>query len=75
MSARTLPPGFPLDAIESDIDYDFVRIGDAQYVLPVHSESSTCERGSYVCLRNETVFKDYDKFGASTSITFDGGGK
>lgn len=75
MSARTLPPGFPLDAIESDVDYDFVRIGDAQYVLPVHSESYTCERGVGTCLRNETVYRDYDKFGASTNITFDGPSK
>ena len=66
---------FPLDTIESNTDFDFVKIGGAEYVLPVRSVSFTCERGAFVCLKNETDFRDYDKFGASANITFDDGAK
>jgi len=73
--ARGVPGYFPLDALESDTDYDFVTIGDEKYCLPARSEDITCVRGSTLCFRNETVFQDYKKFGADTSITFDGGAK
>ena len=75
MSARGLPEWFALSAIHTDTTYSFVHIGQADYVLPTHSVSATCERNGLVCLKNETVFRNYDKFTANSSITFDGGGK
>jgi hypothetical protein len=75
MSARDLPKWFPLDSTEMITDYDLVRIGTEQYVLPVRSVSLTCERSALICLKNDTVFKNYDKFSASSNITFDGSPK
>jgi len=75
VSARDLPPGFPLDTVETSVDYDVVQIGDGTYLLPIHSETVTCERGGNECYRNATVFEEYRKFGADTIITFDGGAK
>jgi hypothetical protein len=57
--------------VESAIDYDFVAIGDAKFLLPVHSEALDCERGTKSCSRNVIDFRDYKKFTADTSISFD----
>jgi len=73
ISAREVPAAFPMDAVETSVDYDFVPIGDEKYVLPTHSETVTCAR--YQCYKNVTVFQDYHKFGADTSIAYDSGQK
>ena len=46
MSARNMPKTFALDTVESAVDYDYVLIGDQKYLLPVHSEALSCERGT-----------------------------
>jgi len=71
MSAHNIPRSFPLDTVESSVDYDFVPIGDGKYLLPVHSEALTCVRGTSECSRNVIEFRNYKKFTADTSITFD----
>jgi hypothetical protein len=71
LSARNLPGGFPLDQVESSIDYDYVLIADRKYLLPTHSEALSCARGGVDCSRNVTEFRDYRKFTADTSITFE----
>jgi len=70
-SARNIPRGFPLDTVESAVDYDYVMISGTKYLLPVHAESLSCERGTSGCGRNVIEFRNYRKFGADTSITFD----
>jgi len=71
LAARDLPRGFPLDTVESAVDYDYVRLGDAQqYLLPTHAEALSCARGTADCQRNVTEFRNYKKFSADTSITF-----
>jgi hypothetical protein len=71
LAARNMPRAFPLDTVESSVDYDYVPIGDARYLLPVHSEALSCERGTSVCGRNSIDFRNYKKFTADSSITFD----
>jgi len=71
MSARGLPSGFPVATIDSRTDYDFVKIGDARFLLPVHSQTLSCEPGGRACLKNETDFRDFRKFESNTNITFD----
>lgn len=70
LSAQNMPRNFPLDQVESAVDYDFVVIGDGKYLLPVHSEALSCGRG-VGCSRNVIEFRNYKKFTADTSITFD----
>jgi hypothetical protein len=69
-SANRLPRQFPLQVVESETDYALVFIGEVSYMLPTHSETITCTRKEVTCFRNETVFENYRKFGASASITF-----
>ncbi len=71
MAAVKMPQEFPLDTVESAVDYDFVLIGDGKYLLPVHSEALSCHRGTGECSRNVIDFRNYKRFGADTSITFD----
>jgi hypothetical protein len=71
LSARNMPRGFPLDQVESAVDYDYVLIGDQKYLLPTHSEALSCLRGTSDCSRNVIEFRNYKKYGADTSITFD----
>ena len=71
LSARNMPRGFPLDTVESAVDYDYVMIGGNKFLLPVHSEALSCERGTSLCSRNVIDFRNYKKFGADTSITFE----
>ena len=70
MSAKNMPDDFPLDQVESATDYDFVRINDGKFLLPVHSEALSCGRGT-ACSRNVIDFRNYRKYGADSSITFD----
>jgi hypothetical protein len=71
MSAKNMPKAFPLDAVESALDYDYVLIGDQKFLLPAHSESLSCIRGTSECTRNVIDFRNYRKFGADTSIKFE----
>ena len=70
LAAQNMPSRFPLDQVESAVDYDYVLIGDSKYLLPVHSEALSCGRG-VGCTRNVIEFRNYKKFTADTSITFD----
>lgn len=65
-----IPGTFAYDKAEATLDYDFVRIGAASYLLPVHSENLACMRGTARCSRNEIDFRNYRKFAADSSITY-----
>jgi hypothetical protein len=71
LSARNMPRAFPLDTVESAVDYDFVMLGERKFLLPVHSEALSCERGTRACSRNVIDFRNYKKYTADSSITFD----
>jgi hypothetical protein len=71
MEAKGFPGEFPLDHVESATDYQYIRLGDAkQYLLPVHAETLSCERGTPYCSRNVIDFRNYHKYTGESSITF-----
>jgi len=70
MRTSSLPAGFTYDKAESTIDYDFVRIGKADYLLPVKSANLACMSGTGTCMKNEIDFRNYRKFEAESDITF-----
>jgi hypothetical protein len=71
MSAQGMPSSFALDQVEWAVDYDYVAISDGRYLLPAHSETLSCARSNNQCTRNVIEFRNYRKFTADTSITFD----
>ncbi len=68
MLARSIPDEFPLDTVEWVVDYEFVRIGTAQFLLPVHAENLSCWRGTTRCSRNAIDFRNYRKFTSESQI-------
>jgi hypothetical protein len=70
MQASKIPAAFPLDKVESAVDYNFVKIGPSSFLLPVHADVLSCERGSRQCSRNAIDFRNYKKFGADSNVTF-----
>jgi hypothetical protein len=75
LSAKDMPRDFPLDTVESAVDYDFVLLGENRFLLPVHSEALSCVRGTAECSRNVIDFRNYRKFTADTTVTFDEPGR
>lgn len=62
MQARDIPPDFPMDTIESAVDYSYVWIGGTSFLLPVHAESLGCPRGGGDCSHNIIDFRNYHEF-------------
>jgi hypothetical protein len=71
MSANNIPKDFPLDTVEWAVDYDHVSL-DATHVflLPVHAENLSCQRGSTICTKNAVDFRDYHRYSGESTITF-----
>ncbi|HMF78519.1 MAG TPA: hypothetical protein VK604_22870 [Bryobacteraceae bacterium] len=70
MSANNVPKDFPLDAVESAVDYQEVRLGTAMFLLPTHAENLSCQRGSTICSKNDIDFRDYHKYSGESTIVF-----
>ena len=71
MQAFGFPEDFPTDHVESAMDYQYTRLGDAkQYLLPVHAETLSCQRGSDFCSHNVIDFRNYHKYSGESNITF-----
>ena len=66
--ARNIPSDFPMDTVESAIDYSYVMVGEKSFLLPVHAESLGCQRGSSNCSHNIIDFRNYHEFKADIKI-------
>src|SRR5262249_18703090 len=71
MQTRQMPREFPFDKVESAVDYQYVRFGERQFLMPVHAETLTCQRGTSVCSRNKIDFRNYHKYSSEADITFE----
>jgi hypothetical protein len=71
IEAKGFPTSFPADHVESATDYSFVRLGGAQqFLLPVHAEILSCQRGTNNCSKNTIDFRNYHKYTGESSIQF-----
>ena len=68
MQARDLPSDFPMDQVETAVDYSYVRIGETSALLPVHAETLGCERGTSDCSHNIIDFRNYHEFKSESTI-------
>ena len=68
MQARNLPSEFPMDWVESSVDYSYVTIDGMSFLLPTHAESLGCERGSKICSHNVIYFRNYHEFKVEIKI-------
>jgi hypothetical protein len=70
MQANRMPQEFPYDKVETATDYEYIRIGEGQFLLPVHAETLMCERGTNICSRNTIDFRNYHKYAGEATIIF-----
>jgi hypothetical protein len=70
MQADNIPKDFPFDSIQMAVDYDKIRLGTGEFLLPVHAENLACQRGSPICTKNAIDFRDYHKFTGESTIEF-----
>jgi hypothetical protein len=68
MQARNIPSDFPMDAVESAVDYSYVLIGEKSFLLPVHAENLGCQRGTRYCSHNVIDFRNYHQFKGDIKI-------
>jgi len=68
IQARNIPPDFPMDTVESAVDYAYVLIGGRSFLLPVHAESLGCKRGTSRCNHNIIDFRNYHEFKSEIKI-------
>ncbi len=69
LECTEIPPDYPIQKVDLDLNYDFIKINDKEYVLPLRSELRSKE-GSYL-VKNETDFRLYRKFGTESGIKFE----
>ena len=58
--ADEIPPSFPIQDISLSIDYDYARIGEADYLMPLHFELRS--RHGVELIRSDVDYSDYRKF-------------
>ena len=68
--ATEIPPGFPITAASSLIDYEWVAINERKFLLPTHSEIllTTVSPKFVLQSRNDIKFRSYQKFGAELKV-------
>ena len=68
MQARNIPQDFPMDTVESAVDYSYVMVGEKSFLLPVHAETLGCQRGTSYCSHNVIDFRNYHEFKSESKI-------
>lgn len=69
MQTKGVPASYPLSSASTTLDYDFTKIGEQEFVLPLRAEVRM--RASKLLSKNEVEFRLYRKYSADTVITFD----
>jgi hypothetical protein len=64
-----IPITFPIRDVKTVLDYDYTKIGDGDYMLPLHA--LVVAHRSDQSTRNDVEFRLYRKFGTDTTIKFD----
>jgi hypothetical protein len=71
MQAKDIPEQFPRISVETAVDFDYITLGTPEkFLLPVHAEVLSCDRGSNECDRNVIEFRNYHKFTGESVIKF-----
>ncbi|MBN9659641.1 MAG: hypothetical protein J0H49_15770 [Acidobacteria bacterium] len=61
----------PYESAETSVEFGFLKLDSGTYLLPMRGESVGCVGGDAPCFKNQLVFRNYRKFGSSSTITFD----
>jgi hypothetical protein len=67
--AENIPPSFPVQQVKETLDYDFTKIGDREFLLPLGADVRMHADGQWT--KNVKEFRLYRKFSADAVIKFD----
>jgi|HubBroStandDraft_1064217.scaffolds.fasta_scaffold03280_2 hypothetical protein len=67
--ADNIPPTFPVREAKETLDYDFIKIGDSEFFLPLVATVRMHSGREWT--KNEKEFRLYRKFSAESVIKFD----
>jgi hypothetical protein len=67
LEGEDIPPSFPIRDVHLSLDYDFQKIGDREFILPLKAVL-TSRVGPKALVRNEVEFRIYRKFTAESVI-------
>jgi hypothetical protein len=68
LHADGIPPGFPVQDVSLMLDYEDMRIGNADYLMPLSFELRS--RQGKALLKNDVDYDNYRKFTADSSVSF-----
>lgn len=68
LHADGIPPAYPIQDISLMLDYEYTRIGDSDYLLPLTFELRS--REGNVQIKNDVDYDQYRKFTADSSVNF-----
>lgn len=69
LDAHEMPSSFPVQQARTLLDYDFTKIGEQSFLLPLRAEVRM--RSDKLLTRNDVEFRMYRKFSAEASVKFD----
>lgn len=70
VEGENIPPTFPVQQVKETLDYDFTKIGDREFLLPLVADVRM--HASRLWTKNVKEFRLYRKFSADATIKFDG---
>ncbi len=65
---RQLPVDYEVDKVETTVDYGWVVISGERYLLPIRSDSLSCQTHSFSCTKNSVEFRNYRKFAVESQV-------
>jgi len=65
-----MPAGFPIREIHTSLDYDFTKIGDNEFLLPLKAVVTSTRANNFMS-KNDIEFRLYRKFGTESTIKFE----
>ena len=68
LKAEDIPVDYPIQKVDQVLDYDFTKIGESEFLLPLKSVVKS--RAGKMLTKNEIEFRNYRKFGTDSVITF-----
>ena len=70
LEAENIPPSFPVQQVKETLDYDFTKIGDREFLLPLVADVRM--HSGWEWKKNVKEFRLYRKFSTDAVIKFDG---
>jgi hypothetical protein len=64
-----IPTSFPIQSVETILDYDYTKIGTQEFLLPMRAVVTS--RSNRYMSKNEEEFRMYRKFGTDSTIKFE----